>query len=223
MTKPDEYMEALESGQHSPDELRANDRHALMLRGAKLVCESGEYLCIIRDVSETGVRLRLFHALPRDPQLALELANGDVYFIERIWERGDEAGFRFAAPIDVHAFISEPSPYPRRPLRLRISLDALVFTDEIAREAEVLDLSQYGACIETRRPLPIGRKIRLEAEGLPPLAANICWRSRQRHGLVFRQSFAFNELARLAGKLQDCGKKPGMPTRTITTGQTRYA
>ena len=46
--------------------MRGAQRFTLLIRTAKLVCESGEYLCVIRDVSSTGVRLRLFHDLPAD-------------------------------------------------------------------------------------------------------------------------------------------------------------
>src|SRR5690606_20786923 len=60
----------------APDfmDMREAPRFALLIRSAKLICDSGEYLCIIRDVSETGVRLRLFHPLPPDQLLTLELA-----------------------------------------------------------------------------------------------------------------------------------------------------
>ena len=218
MSEPDNCTNGTQNGR---DELRGADRYALMIRGAKLVSESGQYLCIIRDVSETGVRLRLFHTLPPAPQLALELANGDFFFIERVWERDEEAGFRFAAPIDIHAFMEEPSPYPRRPLRLRIRLDALIFTGDTARDAVLLDLSQYGARVETPRPLAIGQMLKLEAAGLPPLFARVCWRLNPQHGLVFQQTFAFDRLARVAGGLQGCGEQAGRPG-LMDAGQARY-
>jgi hypothetical protein len=94
-------------------EMRGAQRFTLLIRTAKLVCESGEFICVVRDVSETGVRVRLFHDLPVDRRMALELGNGEVYFIEKVWERDSLAGFQFSAPIDVQGFIAEVSPYPR--------------------------------------------------------------------------------------------------------------
>ncbi|MGE0284318.1 MAG: PilZ domain-containing protein, partial [Rhizobiaceae bacterium] len=108
------------------ENLRGAQRFTLLIRTAKLVCESGEFLCVIRDVSETGLRLKLFHHLPQDRHLALELANGEVYFVEKVWERDGHAGFRFAAPIDVQGFIAEVSPFPRRQVRLRMHEAATV-------------------------------------------------------------------------------------------------
>ena len=51
--------------QRSFEDMRGAQRFTLLIRTAKLVSETGEFLCIIRDVSATGLRLRLFHDLPR--------------------------------------------------------------------------------------------------------------------------------------------------------------
>lgn len=193
------------------EEMRGAQRFTLLIRTAKLVTESGEYFCIIRDVSATGVRLRLFHDLPADGRMALELANGEVYFIERVWERDSHAGFRFAAAIDVEAFIAEVSPYPRRQPRLRMQFPAVISADGQASVASVRDLSPQGARIETSRFLAIGQRIKLEGEGFPPTIANVRWRSGPDYGLVFEQVFTLETVARLAASLQ----APG-PARTET-------
>jgi PilZ domain len=186
----------------SHEEMRGAQRFTLLIRTAKLVSESGEYLCIIRDVSETGVRLRLFHDLPADTRMALELANGEVYFIERVWERDSHAGFRFAAPIDVHAFIAEVSPYPRRQMRLRIQFPAVLTAGVQASVATVRDLSPQGARIETARYLALGQRLKLEADSFPAVMAKVCWRNGSDYGLAFEQVFTLEALAVLAARLQ---------------------
>ena len=177
------------------EEMRGAQRFTLLIRTAKLVCESGEYLCIIRDVSETGVRLKLFHALPADRRMALELANGEVYFIETVWERGGHAGFRFSAPIDVHGFIAEVSPFPRRQLRLRVDFPAVIAADGEAEGARLIDLSQNGARIDCERHLAVGQRVKLEAEGFPPVIARVAWRSTPEYGLAFEEVFTLKALA----------------------------
>ena len=190
------------------EDMRGAQRFTLLIRTAKLVCESGEFLCIIRDVSETGVRLRLFHALPAEPRMALELSNGEVYFIERVWERDSHAGFRFAAPIDVQAFIAEVSPYPRRQLRLRIQFPAVLTSDGQASVATARDLSPQGAKIETTRFLALGQRVRLEGDRFPATVAKVCWRSGREYGLVFEQVFTLEALAVLAAGLQQVSDSP---------------
>lgn len=188
--------------QRSFEDMRGAQRFTLLIRTAKLVCESGEYLCIIRDVSETGLRLRLFHALPAEARMALELANGELYFIERVWERDSHAGFRFAAPIDVQAFIGEVSPYPKRQMRLRLQFPAVLTAGDQASVATVRDLSAQGAGIETARYLALGQRVKLEGAGFPAIMTKVCWRNGSDYGLVFEQVFALEAFAALAAELQ---------------------
>ena len=181
---------------------RGAQRYSLLIRTAKLSCEIGEFLCVIRDVSATGVRLKLFHHLPADRHLALELGNGEVYFVERVWERDGHAGFRFAGPIDVQAFIAEVSPHPRRPVRLRTGVAASVSAQGLSADAVIRDLSQRGAGIETGRQLAKGQPVTLDAPGLPQLTARVAWRNGRFYGLAFEKVFTLEELARLSVVLQ---------------------
>lgn len=186
-------------------EKRAAPRSSLMFRTAKILCESGEYVCVVRDVSETGCRIRLFHAPPPDEHLFLELANGDRYAMERVWARDDHVGFRFSCSIDVARFIAEPSPYRRRPIRLNLQHPADVVADGIASPAVLLDLSQQGARIEAGRKFAIEQKLWLALEGLPERIGCVRWRSGYTHGLVLQQSFRLDELAQYALMLQPFG------------------
>lgn len=182
-------------------ELRGAERLTLMLRVAKVVCDDAELPCIIRDVSATGVRLRLFHSLSAQPRLALELANGDFYFIEKVWERDGEAGFRFSAPIDVQAFIAEASPYPRRPIRLRTDVPAVVSSRGAAHAVSLRDLSQNGARIETAAHLDFDQRLRIDAAGLPTIEARVRWRSHSECGVVFEQTIRLDHFARMVAAL----------------------
>lgn len=181
---------------------RAAPRFSLMMRTAKLLCEGGEYACVVRDISASGVKLRLFHDVPPDSHLFLELANGNRYAMERIWHEGEHAGFRFASPIAVEEFIEETSRYRRRPLRLRIQRPALVTADGRDCRAVLVNISQQGACIEASGELAVGQQVRLEVAGMPLRFGHVCWRRKHAHGLVFQQSFRFDELARHAFALQ---------------------
>jgi hypothetical protein len=190
----------------SVEELRTAPRFTLLIRSAKLVCDSGEYLCVIRDVSASGVRLRLFHPLPPHERFELELATGDRFELDRVWEAKDHAGFRFADGINVQQFIAEASPYRKRSLRLRLDFPAEITTDAGTAAASVRDLSREGARIETTLPLAIRQKVKLAATALPALTGTVCWRSSSAYGLVFQQVFTFEELAKLAARLQPFGQ-----------------
>ena len=203
-----------DSSQLSLEELRSAPRFTLLIRSAKLICENGEYLCIIRDVSASGVRLRIFHPLPPAQRFLLELSTGEAFEIEHVWEAQDHAGFRFPDWIDVKDFIAEASPYPKRALRLRLEFPATITAGDASAEASVRDLSREGARIETTLPLAIRQKVNFNAKGMPPIVGNVCWRSKSAYGLVFQQVFSFAELAKLAAQLQPIASPAGdLPQR----------
>lgn len=186
---------------------RAAERFTLMLRVAKLVSSHGEFPCVIRDVSATGVRLRLFHPLPAERHLALFLGNGDCYFIENVWDdaggSGHEAGFRFSAPVDVRTFITEASKHPKRQVRLGLTLPATLSIREFSTPVTIRDISQQGARIDSERVLMQGQHVRLKGHGLSEIFASVRWKDGISHGLVFQQSFRLDELARIVWSIAE--------------------
>jgi hypothetical protein len=213
-------MSAMQQGSRLPEpsypERRATARFALMMmRAAKLLCETGEYVGVVRDISTTGVKVRLFHETPPDTHLFLELGNGQRYAMERMWHRDGHAGFRFSSSIDIAEFTEEPSRHPRRPVRLRMERPALAFVKGRENQVMLANLSQHGACIEAARQLAIFEQLRLEIEGLPPRIGHVRWRKGLTHGLVFQQSFRLDEFARHAFMLQ-----PFVPAPEIDDGQS---
>lgn len=189
------------------DELRDAPRFSLIIRSAKLVCESGEYLCIVRDISATGARLRLFHEPPPEKHVFLELSNGDRHVMERVWAADGHAGFRIAQPIDVNTFLVEPSPFPKRPIRLRLQRPAAIIAGGVRHPAMLIDLSQKGARIGADVHLAVAQIITLEIAGLGSIPAKVRWRGKNGYGLVLEQTFRLDELASFAFDLQHADDK----------------
>jgi hypothetical protein len=192
---------------------RAAERFTLMLRVAKLVSSHGEYACVIRDVSVTGVRLRLFHDLPAERHLVLTLANGESYFIENVWESaneaGREAGFQFSAPIDVTSFMTESSQFPKRQVRLALDFPAALAIRDTSSPVIIRDLSQHGARVESERTLFVGQHLRLKANRLPQIFASVRWSSETSYGLVFQNSFRLDELAQTIWGIREPAERAG--------------
>ena len=183
-------------------DLRDAPRFTLLLRTAKLVCGAGEFLCIVRDISATGASLRCFHPLPQASAAVLEMQNGDRHQVERMWQRGDSAGFRFADSIDVPGVLQDCGPFPKRPVRLNLELAGTVQTIGGDETALICDLSQQGARVVCDAHLAIAQRLRLSAPGLPDIAAIVRWRRPGVYGLAFVDTFGFAQLALLAGRLQ---------------------
>lgn len=187
----------------APRNQRAAKRVALLLRAGKLVSEHGEFLCILRDASTGGLKARLFHELPPARRFAIELANGERFPIELVWQRDGHAGFRFlAGPIDFHGLIDESSDFPKRDIRLRVSAPVTIGIGGEGHAGLLRDLSQHGAQIEIETVLAIGQQVSLSVEGLPAQVARVRWRRGSAHGVIFQRGFRLDELATLVGQLQ---------------------
>ena len=204
--------------QNPPRDQRSGQRFTLLLRAAKLVTKAGEFLCLLRDVSDHGLKAQLFHDLNIDSDCAVELGNGERLALVCVWQRERQAGFRFAeGPTEVHRLIDESGPFPKRNLRVRLNPPPplLLAIDGLNEPGQLCDISQHGAAVAIERRLALGAQVRLAGSQLPELNARVCWRNRGMHGLVFQQGFLLDELAELAWRLQMPAAKAANRPKTM--------
>jgi len=189
-----------------PQEERRAPRFTLLIRAAKLVSSQGEFVCVVRDVSETGVAVRLFHKLPVGDPIELHMPGGGVYELRNVWERENEAGFEFAKPVDVGRLIHEAGQYPKRGLRLGLCFPIRIKTLTQNSEGIVENLSQQGARFECNSLFAIDQTLRIESvdggAGLKEVRAKVRWRRDNDYGVVFDDTLTLEDFARLAARLQ---------------------
>lgn len=214
MAQSDDQFPPLPGGR-SNEEQRAAPRFTLLIRAAKLIFDdTREFLCVIRDASATGIKIRLFNPLPaRYRSISVEMSNGDRYPVQVVWQQGDYAGFRFVDEVDIERLLDEGhSSYPKRHVRLRIQLDAILHSGGEAVRVAFQDISQQGACIECDKWLLINELVRIETGVMSAIYAKVRWRSHPRYGLLFEQTFQLDELARIAAPLQPDNTTQPQPT-----------
>ena len=183
---------------HAPSgaELRGAPRYTLLVRMAKLVADGREYLCVLRDASATGCKIKLLNPLPIADGYALETGSGERYPMELMWYREDHAGFRFYAEADVHALIEDKrGQYPKRQIRLNVDRPAVLFANGRELPVRLRNISQQGACVELEERLMLRQTVRIETDGFPPIFAKVVWRDMPRYGLVFDKGFLLEEMA----------------------------
>ena len=188
-----------------PDDARQAHRASLMLRRAKLVCQSGEYLTLIRDVSQDGIGLGFLHDVPPEKRTILQLANGMTYPVERVWAQSRQAGYRFACTITLDEFLREETPHPIRPLRLCIEGTARVQDARTVMDTELVDLSCEGAKIKAHDDIRTRGLLSFELAGMSPRLAQVRWNTDEYYGLQFQHPLDSEELAHCAMQLQPFG------------------
>lgn len=182
---------------------RSGQRYTLLIRTAKLTCDAGEFLCVVRDVSREGVKIRVFHPLPAGAGFAIDLGSGESHAVVKVWEKGDLAGFRFVQPVALDELLADaPDGLKRRAMRLRLELPLVIHAHGEAFEATFVDISQHGAGIQCDDHLAMDERVRLTCKVLPELTAKVRWRRKPLYGLIFEQTFRFDELARLIAPLR---------------------
>ena len=182
-------------------ERREAQRFTSLIRAAKLTSASGEFVCVIRDVSATGISLRCFHALPSG-DLKLTLQNGETYPINRVRVDGHDASFTFPEVVDVEHLIVEASRYPKRQLRINLLTPAMLATALQRFSATIVNVSQQGAQVECEAMFAIEQPVRLEAPDLPEIRAKIRWRKSGAYGLAFDNTFTLREFAGQVAAIQ---------------------
>ena len=183
-------------------ERRQATRYTSLIRSAKLVYPKGEFVCVIRDVSETGISLRSFHALPAEESAELVLQNGRRYGLDKVRMQDLGASFTFAETVDVEDLIVETGRFPKRQLRLELSVPTTISTVTQHFSGEIRNLSQQGALLECGALFALEQPIRVEAPMLPKVRAKVRWRREKSYGLAFDTHFSLREFALLAAKLQ---------------------
>ena len=177
-------------------------RFTVLIRAAKLVSGTSEFLCVLRDASELGVSVRLFHPLPADLDLALELPNGDRHPLERVWQDDGKAGFRFREPVEFERIVENRSRYARRSMRVRLEAPCSLVLGDRRASGTIGNISQEGALLRTQERLSLVQRIRIGIEGGPEIAARVRWRREEDYGVSFEDTFQFAELAALAFDLR---------------------
>ena len=184
------------------EEKRSAARYTSLIRSAKLITSQGEFICVIRDVSATGISLRTFHALPDTTGLKLELQNGETYSLVATREGANEASFRFAKPVVVERLIREAWVFPKRQLRLNLALPVTLSSLTGSTDAVTINVSQQGARVECDSSFALDQPVRVSSDRFGEARAKVRWRKDTVHGLVFDNTFSLRELALLAAAVQ---------------------
>jgi len=184
------------------DDRRNANRVTLLIRPGKLIADGREFLCVVRDLSEGGVKVRLFQPLPEHREIAIEFDHGNRQRMQLVWQSDDHAGFCFIDDVNVDALIAAHNgSHPRRPPRLHVAVDAVLVTSGLRTPIVLRDISQRGASIECSGWLMIDELVRIESRVLPTLHAKVRWRRPPHYGLVFEQTFRLDELAEACARL----------------------
>ncbi len=198
-----ELERMLPAGDGAVVERRADVRHVAVMRVATLHTMHGEVLCLVRNISEGGLKARIWSRLDIGDPLTTEFKSGHHVRGRVVWQADDHVGIQFNETGNVGAILGgdeDPAPgsHPRAP---RVHVERLGRVRSGARYHSIMlrDISQGGAKVllapEDRweRGEP---SIVLTLAGLPPIEGRLRWHKEEVAGLTFNTPLPLDLLAR---------------------------
>ena len=155
-------------------------------------------VCSIRKLSAGGAIVQVDGPVTPGERLELELMTGEQLVGTIAWQRGNEVGLRFDAPIDVFAVIaqdivSQPGERRRMP-RVELVVQALLETAAGTELVTTRDVSQGGAKLDVPFKLNVEERVLVTLDGLPPQPGVVRWSSEHVAGIAFVPELRWQEL-----------------------------
>jgi len=155
-------------------------------------------VCSIRKLSAGGAIVQVDGPVTPGDRLDLELMTGEQLVGTIAWQRGEEVGLRFDAPIDVFAVIaqdivSQPGERRRMP-RVELVVQALLETAAGTELVTTRDISQGGAKLDVPFRLKADERVMITLDGLPPQPGVVRWSEDHLAGIAFLPELRWQEL-----------------------------
>lgn len=182
-----------------PPERRRQIRQLALLRVALLHSGGSSDICVVKNVSPSGLAARVYRKLRPGAAVEIEFRSGEPLAGSVVWEDDHDVGIVFGEPIDVSAVLASrwPANAGKRRALPRILVECRGLLDTGLRSIEVLlrDISQGGASLDSQTETIPSGKVRLLLPDLPPISGVVRWTSATKVGVSFNECLPFEQLA----------------------------
>jgi hypothetical protein len=186
-----------------PAERRTEERVQTILPVAKLVTESSNHFCRIKNISAGGLMAETQAPLPVDTRVSVELNSAQSLPGIVVWTRAGAVGVKFDQNIDLRELLANRQPrrgFRPRPPRLEVTCGATVQIGKKYHRVEVRDISLGGMKVALTDWNCAGKNAIVTIESLRPVKGRIRWYRGGLAGIVFDKPLSFEELAEWIGK-----------------------
>lgn len=182
-----------------PQERRRATRHTTVFQVAKLCTARSEELCILRDISDTGLRAEVYCRAEPGETVVLEMRTGHRLNGTVVWNRDASIGVQFDGPISVPEVLAHCSFDDRigrmRPPRIDVAMPGLVLSGRQLIDVEICNVSQAGMKIASADPLMAGSEVTVRLAGIGQRGAKVRWFRDGHAGLQLLQALTYAEFA----------------------------
>jgi hypothetical protein len=180
-------------------ERRSNERFTMILRVGVLAQNGKTSYCLVRNVSASGVQVKLYTGSFTPGEVLFRVADEDPVGAEIAWIENGFAGIKFDDDIDPATLLrlqQKLTPVRRRSIpRIRASASAAIRISGRNIPAALCDISSIGAKVRSSRPLPVGGMAFVRFPDLPEVRAFVRWNAGSESGLVFETPIPMSVIA----------------------------
>lgn len=160
-----------------------------MLRVGRLTTDADDQLCVVRNISTSGLMLECLHAPPVGAAIVVELRSDKVMRGEVRWSRAGAAGIQLLREIDVEQMLKEDRSSllrvrPRQPRFKRHGTVRLIGEAEPV-VGRILDISVSGLSCLVDEPVRRGIPIVAALDGVGATNAEVRWARGDAIGVRF--------------------------------------
>lgn len=169
---------------------REDRRSATVFTIGKLTCNGRSLPCMVRDLSDGGIRIQMTTPPARGDRVVVEMRGLEPRLARTVWVSGREAGLAFdqhCTPADVFAARSNRSGQVARQPRFTLRRAVELMLDGIALPVEVADISVGGARLILPEPIRSGLRgvLALAMGNRQGIAGDIRWSHDDNCGFRF--------------------------------------
>lgn len=172
------------------EERRMEVRYTLILRAGVIEQQHRSSFCLVKNISNAGVQVKLYAPLEVETDVTLRVADEPPLGGRVAWMQDRTAGIHFHEELDPTALLrvqQKLRPNRKRSMpRMNVVASAILRTRGRTLRAIVRDISSLGARIETDTILSAGDRAIVEFADLPSIEAFVRWSDGREAGLVFQ-------------------------------------
>lgn len=180
-------------------ERRRATRHMTVFQIAKIVTERSQELCILRDISDTGLRAELYCTAQPGDAVLFEMRTGHRISGRVAWQRDRSIGVQFDTPISVPEVLAHCSFDDRlgrmRPPRIDVEIPGIIVVERQLIDVVIRNISQAGMKVACAEMLLPGDQIIVRLAGIGQRAATVRWYRDGEAGLQLAQGLTYGEFA----------------------------
>jgi hypothetical protein len=190
-------------------ERRKSQRHITVLQVAKLVTDSCEELCIVRDISSGGLKAEIYCSLHIDEKVQIQFKSGQQVAGHVVWVEDRQAGIEFDQAIETEQLLvrreHDPEGRPLRAPRLKVDMPGMLRVNGEQVYVHVSDISLDGCKVDSDLLLKPGTGCEISLPGLGYRLASVRWFRDNQAGVRFHERLSYQDFAQWRHRLVSGG------------------